>query len=83
MHRNLDRRVEALVHVTDPAPAAELSEVLRLATTRDISAWQLQPDGSWDRRTTDESGARLPDFQALLLTRAENRAAESRADTRT
>jgi polyphosphate kinase len=82
MHRNLDRRVEALVQVSDPDAVAELREVLELATSPGIPAWQLQPDGSWLRRTTDEDGGRLPDFQATLLKRAANRAVEMRGEPR-
>ena len=36
MHRNLDRRVEALVQVTDPAAQAELDRVLTLTMSDDI-----------------------------------------------
>jgi polyphosphate kinase len=82
MHRNLDRRVEALVKVTDPEAFGELREVLELAVSPQTSAWQLQPDGSWQRVVTDDSGERLSDFQEALLRRAASRAAEARSDTR-
>ena len=47
MSRNLDRRVEALVPVTDPMTRAKLDHIIEanLADTR--RAWTLGPDGSW------------------------------------
>jgi polyphosphate kinase len=82
MHRNLDRRVEALVHVTDPTAAADLREILELAINPETSSWHLQPDGSWQRHTTDDDGERLADFQETLLKRAASRSVESRSDPR-
>jgi polyphosphate kinase len=83
MHRNLDRRVEALVKVSDPAAFAELREVLELAVSPETSSWHLQPDGTWQRIVTDDAGERLANFQDTLLKRAANRAAEARSDSRT
>jgi polyphosphate kinase len=77
MHRNLDRRVEALVHVRDPSSCAELREILELSTSPEISCWHLGSDGTWVRRTTSEDGERLQDIQEVLLKRAASRAAES------
>jgi polyphosphate kinase len=47
MHRNLDRRVEALVPVEDPALRARLEEVLRTGLADDTLAWSLGADGRW------------------------------------
>jgi polyphosphate kinase len=49
MHRNLDRRVEALVRIADPAAAAQLSSVLDRLTAADVLAWELGADGTWRR----------------------------------
>src|SRR5205823_11970465 len=49
MHRNLDRRVEVLVRVTDPTARAHLAEMLDLAFDEQTAAWELQPDGTWRR----------------------------------
>jgi polyphosphate kinase len=49
MPRNLDRRVEALAPVTDPALQARLEEVLQVNLADDLLAWELQPDTSWRR----------------------------------
>ncbi|GAA4676650.1 RNA degradosome polyphosphate kinase [Phytohabitans rumicis] len=53
MHRNLDRRVEALVQVTDPVARAELDQVIGLAMSDECEAFELQPDGNWIRRRRD------------------------------
>ncbi|MFI7022592.1 RNA degradosome polyphosphate kinase [Micromonospora sp. NPDC049900] len=68
MHRNLDRRVEALVQVSDPVARAELDQVLGAAMSPDIDAFELAADGSWTRRTdtTDTPPAHL---QGMLLRR--------------
>jgi polyphosphate kinase len=47
MHRNLDRRVEALVRVTDETAQAELSGVLDLSMSEQTEAFELASDGSW------------------------------------
>ncbi|WP_460847614.1 RNA degradosome polyphosphate kinase [Phytohabitans suffuscus] len=50
MHRNLDRRVEALVQVTDPIARAELDQVISLSMSDECEAFDLRPDGTWVRR---------------------------------
>ncbi|UWZ38153.1 RNA degradosome polyphosphate kinase [Dactylosporangium roseum] len=50
MHRNLDRRVEALVQVTDPASTEELNRVLTLMMSEDTGAFELTGSGQWHRR---------------------------------
>jgi polyphosphate kinase len=49
MQRNLDRRVEALVPVQDPALTARLDEILDVQMQDDILAWTLGPDGTWSK----------------------------------
>lgn len=51
MERNLDRRVEAITPVEDPACAQQLKEILDLALADNRQAWDLQSDGSYVRRT--------------------------------
>jgi polyphosphate kinase len=48
MHRNLDRRVEALVRVHGADHRSRLRSVLSLAVD-DPTAWRLGPDGNWSR----------------------------------
>ena len=53
MHRNLDRRVEVLVRVPGAPEVAEIDALLDLAFDPATDAWELQPDGSWERRRGD------------------------------
>jgi polyphosphate kinase len=52
MPRNLDRRVEAVVPVGDPALQQRLQEVLDINLSDDVLAWRLLPDGSWRKVPT-------------------------------
>jgi polyphosphate kinase len=47
MPRNLDRRVEAMLRVSDPRSRARLDEILELNFADDALAWGLEPDGTW------------------------------------
>ncbi len=67
MHRNLDRRVESLVRLTDPAHIAELEELFDLAMDDGTSSWRLGSDGVWIRRSRDDEGAPLVDLQNELM----------------
>ena len=49
MPRNLDRRVEALVSVTDASLRARLDEILSINLADDRLAWELHPDGTWHK----------------------------------
>jgi polyphosphate kinase len=51
MPRNLDTRVELLAPVTDPELVAELEDTLERCLADNTFAWELGPDGSWQRRT--------------------------------
>ena len=67
MHRNLDRRVEALVFITDPAQVADLVRLIRHGMSDETSSWHLDADGRWTRHSHDASGVRLRDIQADLI----------------
>jgi polyphosphate kinase len=54
MERNLDRRVEAVVPVKDPALRREIQSWLDLTLADDTLAWALKPDGSWGKVPTVE-----------------------------
>ncbi|MDD7964415.1 RNA degradosome polyphosphate kinase [Actinomycetospora lemnae] len=73
MHRNLDRRVELLVPVTDPRLTAQLDLVLDSTTAPSTRCWVLQPDGSWDpwpvASGQDHEGMAVCDHQVQLLAR--------------
>jgi len=61
MHRNLDRRVEALVRVTSPELKERLKTVLDLAFAGDCLAWTLDQHGEW------HAPARTPDGDGISL----------------
>jgi polyphosphate kinase len=52
MHRNLDRRVEALVRITQPDQIKDLEGMFDLAMSDDSSSWHLEPSGQWVRHKT-------------------------------
>jgi polyphosphate kinase len=52
MPRNLDRRVEAVVPVTDPRLRPRLQEILEVSLADDVLASELGPDGTWRRVPT-------------------------------
>jgi polyphosphate kinase len=72
MHRNLDRRVEALVQIDDSAAKDELRRVLDLAMGPEAGGFDLDQHGRWWRRRSEEGG-RLEDLQEVLLRRVTGR----------
>jgi polyphosphate kinase len=69
MHRNLNRRVEALVRVKDPAQQAALHSLIALAMDETTASWRLAGGGTWTRHHLDASGRPLRDLQQYLLAR--------------
>ncbi|MDQ2810568.1 MAG: RNA degradosome polyphosphate kinase [Actinomycetota bacterium] len=67
MHRNLDRRVELLVQVTDPGHRRRLRRILDLGMDDGTASWWLNADGHWVRHSRDEAGNRLRDVQEHLV----------------
>ncbi len=79
MHRNLDRRIEALVRVADPSHRAELSGLIDLGVSDETESWHLGPDGAWTRHSNDAEGRRLRHVQDLLIDSRQRRRASSSA----
>jgi polyphosphate kinase len=77
MPRNLDRRVEAMLRVTDPRSRDRLDEILELNLADDTLAWQLEPDGRWRRVPTTVGIESHERFQELALARAKGRVTEA------
>ncbi len=50
MRRNLDRRMETMIPVTDPQLKQELEQALNVYENDNCSAWDMQPDGQYVRR---------------------------------
>jgi polyphosphate kinase len=67
MHRNLDRRVEVLASITNPAHITEIGELFDIAFDKNTASWKLQPDGSWIPYTVDAEGRPLLDMQEYLI----------------
>ncbi|MFI6880608.1 MULTISPECIES: RNA degradosome polyphosphate kinase [Streptomyces] len=67
MHRNLDRRIEALVRVEDPAHRAALNRLLETGMSDTTASWHLGPDGNWTRHATDADGRPLRNVQEMLI----------------
>lgn len=67
MPRNLDRRVEAVVPVTDPRLRRRLSEILEISLADDVLAWELGPDGAWRRVPTVAGLNSHKRFQEMAL----------------
>jgi polyphosphate kinase len=67
MHRNLDRRVELLVRVSDPGHEATLRGLLNMAMNDATASWWLDQEGTWTRHYLDSSGEPLHDLQAYLV----------------
>ncbi|MFL6128775.1 MAG: RNA degradosome polyphosphate kinase [Mycobacteriales bacterium] len=72
MHRNLDRRVETMVRVRDPAAREHLRNMLDRAFADDVMAWELHPDDQW-RRNPGQPGRPLRDYQEVLMRRHASR----------
>jgi polyphosphate kinase len=73
MHRNLDRRVEALVRVVAPGHLKELSDFFDLAMSDSSSSWHLGPDGEWTRHNVGDDGKLLVDIQDRTMTNVQRR----------
>jgi polyphosphate kinase len=67
MHRNLDRRVEALVRLTDAEHLREIDELFELALSDETSSWSLGSNGDWIRHARAEDGSPLRDMQNVLM----------------
>jgi polyphosphate kinase len=78
MPRNLDRRVECLVEVTDPVLQARLQEILDVNLADDVLAWSMLPDGTYRRVPTVEGVETHRRLQELALARASGQQAGRR-----
>ncbi|WP_375406101.1 RNA degradosome polyphosphate kinase [uncultured Amnibacterium sp.] len=63
MHRNLDRRVEALVRLKRPEHLAEIDRIFDEAMSDATASWHLDDIGVWDRFSVDGDGEPLTDLQ--------------------
>jgi polyphosphate kinase len=80
MHRNLDRRVEALIRLTDPRHIADMMSLMSLGMSDNTTSWHLRGDGSWTRHCHDADGKPLLELQSTMI---ENNAKRRRKASRT
>jgi polyphosphate kinase len=66
MHRNLDRRVEALVRLNRASHVEELEALFDLAMSDTTSSWHLDDIGVWTRVAKGRSGKPLADLQSTV-----------------
>ena len=67
MHRNLDRRVEALVRIVAPEQIDELIKYVDLQMADSTASWHMQAVGTYVRHCKDEEGRPLVDSQEYLI----------------
>ena len=67
MHRNLDRRVEALLQLSDPGHIASMEALMTMGMSDDVSSWHLSSDGRWTRHCRDADGNDLIELQSALI----------------
>jgi polyphosphate kinase len=77
MPRNLDRRVEAMLRVTDARMRARLDEILTINFEDDVLAWTLERDGAWHKVETVRGIESQVRFQELAVARAKVRSPDS------
>jgi len=63
MHRNLDRRVEALVRLSQADHIREMQSLFELAMSDTAATWHLGSDGAWTRHQYGADGQPLIDVQ--------------------
>ena len=82
MHRNLDRRVEAIVSITNQRHIDEIGELFDLAFDEDSVSWRLH-DRLWRPDTLDADGSPKLDIQEHLIARTAERRQTTRTPRRT
>ncbi len=83
MHRNLDRRVEALVRLGDSRHVQQLMTLLETSMDPGTASWHLQPDDQWVRHHSDAAGTPLTNLQSALIEAHGGRSSSRRGSRRT
>ena len=66
MTRNLDRRVEAVVPIEDPALVKELQTILDIMLADNRQAWEMAADGTFTQRRPQEGEAERGTHKTLM-----------------
>ena len=67
MDRNLSRRVEALVKITQPDHKRHLLRAIDGYLSDRTARWHMEKDGSWSRLSVGADGEHLMDFQQASI----------------
>ena len=73
MPRNLDRRVEVIVPVSDQEGCTQLRDILAAELADDALAWELRGDGTWTKVALDRNFSAQRHFQDEAMERARRR----------
>lgn len=63
MHRNLDRRIEVLVRLTEKTHVDQVTAHLERGMSDEVVSWQLGPTGEWVRHATHGNKGHRADIQ--------------------
>ena len=74
MHRNLDRRVETIVGITNAKHQRQINDLFDMAFDPGTVSWHLV-DQTWTEQSRDENGKPLVDMQNALVARLGRRRA--------
>ncbi len=77
MERNLDRRIEAMAPIKDPAAQARIREIVAIMRRDDRRAWTLGDDAQWRRAETvagdgSEAAGSIDTFEELMRAAADS-----------
>jgi len=67
LHRNLDRRVEVLVRLTDKLHLRDMNKLFDAAMADTTASWHLDSEGVWTRAHLSGRGTALTDLQAKTI----------------
>ena len=76
MPRNLDRRIEALLTISEPPLQRRLDEILDAGLADDVGAWDMTPEGTWRKVTTAAGVDSQRRLQEFALARVQHRVDE-------
>jgi polyphosphate kinase len=79
MSRNLDHRIEVLVPIENARIRQDVHAILDSALADDVSAWLLEPDGTWTRATP---GKKPHSHHATMMRRVQAKARRRTRDRR-
>jgi polyphosphate kinase len=67
MHRNLDRRVEALVRIVQPDQVQLLRSIIDTGMRDEVDSWHLNDQGGWERKSLKNPGGKYLDYQDQMM----------------